>query len=286
MSILRLITDNMNSENFNFSNQDLRKRSFKGQNLNGANFNASDVRGCDFSNSLLRGANFDHIKAGQTTKTFLSLIAITFITTIIVFHAVSQMAFGVIERTPESPVWVYGIALSISLAIAGIASAAMSLTERKPIFKRITTIISGATSGSILGFFYGGTAAGGKNPQVAIASAVIAALIMAISSFYFKKGFIPITLSIAGTIYSYGFGFLAGTRAIAFLSTQNLIWGFSLSFLSLTYIGFTLISLRYAIKEITTYSVTSFQGSDLTNASFNNAKLGLSDFTNTVKSSK
>ena len=196
------------------------------------------------------------------------------------------MIFGVIERTPESPVWVYGIALSISLAIAGIACTAMSLAKKKSIFKRISRILCGATSGAILGFFYGGTAAGGKNPQVAIASAVLGGLIMAISSFYFKKGFITMTLSIAGTIYSYGFGFLAGTRAIAFLSTQNLIWGFGLSLLSLTYIGFTLISLRYTIKEITTYSVTSFRRSDLTNASFNNAKLGFSDFTNTVMSRK
>ena len=272
----------MNLPNLNFSNQNLRNRCFKGQNLNGANFSSSDIRGCDFSNSLLRGANFENVKAGQTTKTFLSLIAVAFITIIIVFHAVSQMIFGVIERTPESPVWVYGIALSMSLAMAGIACTAMSLAKKKTIFKGISTIIFGATSGAILGFFYGGTAAGGKNPQVAITFAVIGALIMAISSFYFKKGFIPITLSVAGTIYSYGFGFLAGTRAIAFLSTQNLIWGFILSFLSLTYIGLTLISLRYTIKEITNYSVTSFRCSDITNANFNNAKLGFSDFTNTV----
>ncbi|MGB6295357.1 MAG: pentapeptide repeat-containing protein [Rivularia sp. (in: cyanobacteria)] len=196
----------MNSENINFSNQNLRNRSFKGQNLDGANFSFSDIRGCDFSNSSLRGANFENVKAGQTIEIFLSLITVAFITTIIVFHAVSQMIFGVIERTPESPVWVYGIALSISLAIAGIASAAMSLAKRKSIYKRIITILSGATSGAILGFFYGGTAAGGKNPQVAIASAVIGALIMAISSFYLKKekGLIPISLSVAGTIYSYG----------------------------------------------------------------------------------
>jgi hypothetical protein len=278
----------MNSENFNFSNQNLRNRSFKGQNLDGANFSFSDIRGCDFSNSSLRGANFENVKAGQTIEIFLSLITVAFITTIIVFHAVSQMIFGVIERTPESPVWVYGIALSISLAIAGIASAAMSLAKRKSIYKRIITILSGATSGAILGFFYGGTAAGGKNPQVAIASAVIGALIMAISSFYLKKekGLIPISLSVAGTIYSYGFSFLVGTRAIAFFITPNfinVIWGFSLSFLSLSYILLTLISLRYTIQEITTYSVTSFRCSDITNANFNKAKLGFSDFTNVVK---
>ena len=103
---------------------------------------------------------------------------------------------------------------------------------------------------------------------------------MAISSFYFKKGFTPLALSVAGTISSYGFGFLVGTRAIAFLITQNFIWGFSLSFFSLTYIGLTLISLFYTIKQITTYHATSFRHSNITNAKFNNAKLGFSDFTN------
>lgn len=272
----------MSSENLNFTNLNLRNRSFKGQNLNNANFSFSDIRGCDFSNTLLRKANFENVKAGQTPSIFVTTIAIVLFTTVIVFHAVSQMLFGVIERTPESPVWVYGIALSTSLAIAGIACAVISLANKKSFLQRIAIILSGASLGAILGFYYGGTAAGGKNAQVAIASAFIGALIMAISSFYLKKGFMLIVLSLAGSITSYGFAFLSGTRAIAFLSTQNFLWGFAGSFLSLTYIGLTLISLKYTLKEITTHSVTSFRGSDLTNANFNNAKLGFSDFTNAV----
>lgn len=272
----------MNHQNINFTNQNLQNRSFKGLNLNGANFSKSDIRGCDFSHSSLRNANFDCVKAGQTPKIFTFLISVAFLTTIIVFHAVSQMIFGVIERTSESPIWIYGLALSISLGLAGIACVTMSLAREKSTLKRIATILCGATSGAILGFFYGGTAAGGKNPQVAIASAVIGALIMAATSLYFKRGFIEVMLSLSGTVATYGFAFLIGTRAIAFLSTQNLIWGFCLSFLSLSYIGLTLISLGYSIKKITTYSVTSFRNSDLTNANFNNAKLGLSDFTHAI----
>ncbi len=268
------------NQNLNFCDRDLKNRCFKGQNLDGANFSYSDIRGCNFSYASLREANFENVKAGQPPQIFLCLIILTLITAIIVFHAVSQMIFGVIERTPESPVWGYGVALSISLGIAGIVCAVMSLV-RKSILKRIAIIASGTTSGAILGFFYGGIA-GGKNPQVAIASAVIGALIIAFTSFYFKKGFILIILSAAGTVITYGFAFLIGTRAIAFLTTQNLFWGFILNLLSLTYIGLTLISLNYTLKQITTYSVTSFQNSNLTNANFNRAKLGLSNFTNAV----
>ncbi|BAY86774.1 hypothetical protein NIES267_62850 [Calothrix parasitica NIES-267] len=272
----------MDYQILDFSNQNLKNRSFKGQNLNGANFSYSDIRGCNFNRTSLREANFDNVKAGQTPQIFLSLITTALITTTIFFHAVSQMVFGVIERTPESPVWVYAIALLISLAITGITCTAMTLTNKKSLFYRIFLIISGAASGAILGFFYGGTAAGGKNPQIAIISAILGALIMAISSFLFKRKFIPIILSIGGTVANYGFAFLVGTRAISFLSTQNFLWGFCLSFLSLTYIGLTLTSLRYTLKEMTNYCVTSFRGSDLTNTSFNNAKLGLSDFTKAI----
>ncbi len=271
----------MNSKNLNFSNQDLRNRSFKDQNLNGANFSASDIRGCDFSYASLQAANFQNAKAGKTPKIVLLLIAVILFTILIVFHAVSQMIFGVIEQTPESPVWVYGIALSISLGISGIACAMMSLANQTNILQRIATIISGATSGAILGFFYGGTAAG-KNPQIAIISALMGALIMAISTLYFKRGLLTIILSLAGTTITYGFAFLSGTRAIAFLNTQNFIGGFFISFLPLTYIGLTLISLRYTVNKITKYSVTSFRGSDLTNANFNHAKIGFSDFSHAI----
>ncbi|MEM7715493.1 MAG: pentapeptide repeat-containing protein [Cyanobacteria bacterium P01_A01_bin.68] len=104
----------MDYQNLDFSNKNLKNRSFKGQNLNGANFSFSDIRGCNFCHTSLRGANFDNVKAGQTPQTFFSLITTALITTTIFFHAVSQMVFGVIERTPESPVWVYAIALLIS----------------------------------------------------------------------------------------------------------------------------------------------------------------------------
>jgi uncharacterized protein YjbI with pentapeptide repeats len=51
-----------------FSNQDLRNRSFKGQNLAGANFRKADIRGCDFSKANLEGADFSGVTAGQSGK--------------------------------------------------------------------------------------------------------------------------------------------------------------------------------------------------------------------------
>ena len=54
-----------------FSNQDLRDRSFKGQDLAGANFRKADIRGCNFSNANLEGADFSGVIAGQSGKQIL-----------------------------------------------------------------------------------------------------------------------------------------------------------------------------------------------------------------------
>ncbi|MDX2255415.1 MAG: pentapeptide repeat-containing protein [Pseudanabaenaceae cyanobacterium bins.39] len=59
-----------------FSNQDLRNRSFRGQDLAGANFRKADIRGCDFSNANLEGADFSGVTAGQSHKQAFTPIAI------------------------------------------------------------------------------------------------------------------------------------------------------------------------------------------------------------------
>ena len=63
------------SVNLNFSNQNLRNRSFKGLDLSGANFSGSDIRGCNFTGAILRGANFQGARMGQSRRRMKSLIA-------------------------------------------------------------------------------------------------------------------------------------------------------------------------------------------------------------------
>ncbi len=58
-----------------FSNQDLRDRSFKGQNLAGANFRKSDIRGCDFSKANLEGADFSGVTSGKSRKHIFTMFA-------------------------------------------------------------------------------------------------------------------------------------------------------------------------------------------------------------------
>ncbi|MCA2735268.1 pentapeptide repeat-containing protein, partial [Microcystis sp. M158S2] len=67
-----------NSEPLDFSNQDLRNRSFKdNQNLAGANFRNADIRGCDFTNANLEGADFSGAKAGRSrTQEIIFIMAV------------------------------------------------------------------------------------------------------------------------------------------------------------------------------------------------------------------
>jgi uncharacterized protein YjbI with pentapeptide repeats len=58
-----------------FSNKDLRNRSFKGRDLAGADFRKADIRGCDFRNANLEGADFSGVTAGQSGKQIFIVVA-------------------------------------------------------------------------------------------------------------------------------------------------------------------------------------------------------------------
>lgn len=59
-----------------FSDQDLRNRSFRGQDLTGADFSRSDLRGCDFRGATLVGATFERSRMGQSYHQVFLLSAI------------------------------------------------------------------------------------------------------------------------------------------------------------------------------------------------------------------
>ncbi|MFO0167056.1 MAG: pentapeptide repeat-containing protein, partial [Microcystis sp.] len=74
-------TDTVSNVNpLDFSNQDLRNRSFKdNQNLAGANFRNADIRGCDFTNANLEGADFSGVKSGRSHRQKIILIAVALV---------------------------------------------------------------------------------------------------------------------------------------------------------------------------------------------------------------
>ncbi|MDJ0736415.1 MAG: pentapeptide repeat-containing protein [Nostocaceae cyanobacterium] len=269
-----------------FSNQNLRNRSFQGQNLDEANFSNGDIRGCNFNYASLRGANFQGVKAGQNIKDLLLVLLLVIIVVIVGFHAIFQMIFSIITRTPEDPLWGFALALFISLGISGMIlpitydlNTYFNILSQTSIWKRIITSLSAGASGALMGFYYGGTAAGGENAQVAIFSAFVAAIVMSGGSFYLIKGIFPIGINTITTISAYGFTFLLLAKAAVYLSTSNLIPGIVLGLLSVLSIKLTFTCLTILFQKILTYRTTSFCGADLTNAIFDNAQISNSDFT-------
>ncbi|MBD2776904.1 pentapeptide repeat-containing protein [Iningainema tapete] len=261
------------SHPLNFAHQDLRNRSFQGKNLNGADFSGADIRGCDFSNASLQGANFQGVRAGQNREKFIVLLVVAVVVAIAQAYAISYMIFGVLGQTPEDPAWVYSQALIISMSIAGVSSAISSLMRSKSILQRIAITVSGSASGALLGFFYGGSAAGGENAQIASASALMGAVVIALASFYFTK-VLAVPIAVAGSIAAYGLAFFISTVASAYLSTNNFVWGIVWSTLSLGAIVLTIISLIQALKIMTSSCVTNFRGADLTKAKFDTNFVG------------
>jgi hypothetical protein len=276
-----------NQSPLNFANQDLRNRSFQRQNLIGADFSGSDIRGCDFSYALLRGANFKQVKAGQTVEHLILIVSVAVVVAIATFHAVSQLIFSAVGVTPEEPAWVYTLALFFSLGLVGASSAIRGITSNKSIIKRIATAVSGATSAALLALFYlHGNAATLKNPQSAVMTLVFVAIVIAVVGFCSTRGLVAVAVGVAGAVATYGFTFLVVAVASAYLSTQNYVWGLLWSIVALGAIALLMIALKQSVKEITSTFATSFRGADITDANFEGAKLGKTNFSGVLRSSR
>ncbi|HEY9832087.1 MAG TPA: pentapeptide repeat-containing protein [Stenomitos sp.] len=271
------------SSPLNFANQDLRNRSFKGQNLNGADFSGCDLRGCDFSHALLQGANFERVKTGQTPRQFIPSVVHAVVMALISADAFSKMIFGLLGRTPAEGGWSFVIALGVSLAISGTFSGLRVMMRPKSLTRRIATIISGAASGALLGFFYAGSTTD-NNAQFAIAGAVLGGVLMALICWRVRHPLVAVAVAAVGAVAGYGFAFFTGATAITYLSVQKFVWGVFWGALSLAYIGLTMNSLILMVREIRQGCGTSFRRADLTQAKFDRAILPNTDFSGAVGS--
>lgn len=74
----------------NYRRAKLRGKSFKGQDLTGADFSYCDIRGTDFTDAILRGANFSHARAGLQRRW-----AITILISALLLSAVSGLLSAV-----------------------------------------------------------------------------------------------------------------------------------------------------------------------------------------------
>ncbi|MBD2042710.1 low-complexity protein [Microcoleus sp. FACHB-672] len=191
--------------------------------------------------------NFERVPTGITFKRVAVLVVVAVILTVLMGSAVARTVFSSLGEPVGGRKWSYIVALLVSLSVAGAGSGLKTFMPRR--FRTVANTLSATASGALLGFFYGGLAAG-KNPAFAVAAAVIGGILIGAGSLRFRTGVGAVAVAVAGAVGGYGFAFWLWAVALAFLSGEKLIEGFFLSGLSLVYIGLTVSSLLLAVKEI------------------------------------
>lgn len=191
--------------------------------------------------------NFEQGPTGITFKRVTVLVAVAAFVAALMGSAVARTVFSSLSEPVGGRKWSYVVALLVSLSVAGAGTGLRILMPRR--FGILANALSATASGALLGFYYGGLAAG-KNPQFAVAAAAIGGILMGAGSLRFRTGAGAVAVAVAGAVGGYGFAFWLWAVSLAFLTAQRLIEGIFLSGLSLGYIGLTVSSLLLAIKEI------------------------------------
>ena len=250
-----------------FKNQNLQGRSFQGQNLNGSDFSGADIRGCNFNHAQLVGANFEQASVGLSPRKFILLGGLTIAISLLVADALSRLIFSALGQIPNSPAWSFVLHLYGVLNLAGASAGVSSLNKISLKISRISMLVSAASSGALLGFFYAGSASG-NNPNLAIAGAVAAGLVMVVGSIFVDRALIQIAIATVITVTVYAAAFLLGATAAMSLSAQQLGIGFTCAIASLIYAWLTLNSLKAIVRSVKLASTTSFKGANLIQARF------------------
>ncbi|MGG6295860.1 pentapeptide repeat-containing protein [Leptolyngbya sp. AN02str] len=267
-----------------FSNRNLRNRSFQGKNLIGADFRGADIRGCNFGNAELIGANFEQARAGATSQQLLPLVAMALGFAGMLAYGASHLVFASLGQTPEQPAWLSVVVLHLFLGMAGAGAASRPLLRWHSPLGRWAMDISGMCSGALTGFFYVGSAAN-ENAQAAIAGAVVGAGVMAALRVRFAKR-MAVVMPAMGAVAAYGFAFLVWTVAIAWLQTERYGWSLLLGTISLIYIWCVVRALRAARDAMRRLTGTSFAGANITQARFDPTMFNQADFSGVIDGSQ
>ncbi len=263
-----------------FKNQNLQARSFQHQNLQGADFSGADIRGCNFNHAQLAGANFERVKAGLSPQKLVGLSGITIAIALLIADALSRLIFSALGQIPDGSAWSLVLVLYGVLSLAG-ASAGVSLLKNISLkISRLAGTVSAVVSGALLGFFYAGSASG-NNPTVAIAGAIAAGLVLLVACVFGHQTLIKIAIATLTTVTTYAAAFLLGATASVSLSAQQSI-GFAWAIAALIYVWLTLNSLKSILRSLKLASTTSFQGTNLTDARFDQADLNHTDFSRSI----
>jgi uncharacterized protein YjbI with pentapeptide repeats len=256
-----------------YSNQNLRGRSFKGQNLEGANFSSADIRSADFTGANLNSADFSGTKAGLQKRLAIFLVGVSWllsgvsgffsafagvlITSIFDTSSLENRVSGWTALIVIIVLFIVILRQGLNLAVVFAAAAALG----------IALAVLGAVVGAVLGAFAVAVA-------VAVAGAFAGAFAVAVAVAVAGAFAVAVAVAVAG----------AGAGAVA-LAVVVAGAGVLLS----AYIAWKAMKgdEKYAIIRNIAFDFaasggTSFRSSDLTDVNFNGATLKSSDFRKSI----
>ena len=163
------------------------------------------------------------------------------------FHAVSTLVFSVLGLSPSSSQWGLALVLGSFLALAGGAAGLRS--KRLP--PRLTSMVSGALSFAVLGFFSAGQL-GAQAPKWAVIGAVIGGAIGAIIGFCTarRSGFWQSAIALCGGLCAYGAAFGFGTWMFAAITVNRWMLAGVMGLLTGLYLWFTRRALGWSYRPI------------------------------------
>jgi hypothetical protein len=274
--------------NRDFRYQDLSSTSFVGQDLSGVNFSGSDIRGTDFTNAILQDADFSGVRAGLLPAQ-KSIIWIASVIASLLLGGLAGWADALVELEFHNSDGFGGIAPSISakwivliiMLVFGYVAQRHGLTAG---FSMFTVALAVAVVGAFI-----------TTSFVSIASAMVIAV--TIAAFIVVVTTIVVILSLttalstnvnAGATVLAAFTPVFTLVAVPSAGESAVIMAIVVTMLSAYISWYAYLGderhtgLRAIASDLSTRKGTSFQGANLTNADFSQARLQGANFNDAI----
>jgi hypothetical protein len=281
----------------NFSQKNLRGKSFRGEDLSEADFSGSDIRGADFSNAILKGANFTNVIAGLQKREALILLSV-----LMVLSAGLGVLAGLVSTLVELNFSTSPLEETASQWVTFLMVLSFSLVSLSRGIAVGFSVFVGA-------FFIAGAAALLSSAAVPVAGDIAATItvdslvaattaavgtLMVAAILAFRAS--TATIAAVGVTAIFALGFVIAVElsevfASADVNTSAVAVASAVMLLSM-YIGWRTAkgdrrySLTWSVANaLTARWGTSFRGADLTKVNFSQAVLKSTDFRGAVLTS-
>lgn len=271
-----------------FRHQDLRSRSFVGQDLSGADFSGSDIRATNFTNTILQDADFTGVRAGLLPAQKI-IIFMASVTASLLLGGLAGWVDALVELEFHNSDGFGGIAPSISAKwiVLVILLVFGYVAQRHGIVAGFSTFTM-ALAVAVVGAFI-------STSLVSIAAAIVIAI--TVVAFIAVITAITVILSLtaalstnvsAGAIVLAAFTPIFTLVAVSSAGESALLLGIVVTLLSgyvswRAYLGDDRHAvLRSIATNLATRKGTNFQGADLTNADFSQARLQGANFNDAI----